>query len=334
MGQRANLIVGNERGYDLYYTHWRANTLDSDLFWGPSVAESFIRSQRSEREGAEWLDEVWAEGGAVLDPERRVLLWFGGEDILHNVPLRRLHQRFMGEFWPGWSLRWAANHIIDLANYVGRSTEDLFSQSKEPPGTFVIEEPGEPDWISTVLSFCGRDGAWRFHAVDADIEHVAGLGPVLYERLRESHLPGFYDFAARTSCFPDGGVHVDEASRQVLVWRSDPGCMTRERCQLAWPGWEVVWLGDSFEKWTGCLQGRLTLPHKSHQELVAQVRAIVSRPVRDYSGLTMEVSQKLAGKKSIEINPFSLRDDAPVPVNPELIAKFDAVAATLEPGGS
>jgi hypothetical protein len=81
VGQRANLLIVGADGYELFYTHWRANTLDADLFFGPDPALAFIRSQRSTAEGAEWLDETWAEGGAVLAPTRRELLWFGGEDV-------------------------------------------------------------------------------------------------------------------------------------------------------------------------------------------------------------------------------------------------------------
>jgi hypothetical protein len=42
MGQGANLVI-LEHGWEgperhLYYTHWRANTLGCDLFWGPEHA--------------------------------------------------------------------------------------------------------------------------------------------------------------------------------------------------------------------------------------------------------------------------------------------------------
>lgn len=64
MGQRANLIVRTTERDELYYSHWRANTLDSDLFWGPEAATAFARAQRSVAEGAEWLDEIWVSATA------------------------------------------------------------------------------------------------------------------------------------------------------------------------------------------------------------------------------------------------------------------------------
>src|SRR4051812_42715096 len=113
MGQRANLILVQGGRHQLYYTHWRANTLPRDLFWGPDHASRFIRIQQPT---TEWLDEVWAEGGAVMDHDARVLLLYGGEDILYDVPLRRLYLRALARVWDGWEIRWAHEGIADLAD--------------------------------------------------------------------------------------------------------------------------------------------------------------------------------------------------------------------------
>lgn len=47
MGQRPNLILVEGREYRLFYSHWCANTLPRDLFWGPEHAAAFIRIQRA-----------------------------------------------------------------------------------------------------------------------------------------------------------------------------------------------------------------------------------------------------------------------------------------------
>jgi hypothetical protein len=67
MGQRANLVIVRPDGYELFYSHWCANTLPRDLFWGPEHAERFIRMQRPAGHD-EWLDTIWAEGGAAFAP--------------------------------------------------------------------------------------------------------------------------------------------------------------------------------------------------------------------------------------------------------------------------
>lgn len=43
MGSRANLIVVDRGRYSMYYSHWGAQDLPSDLFWGPDHAIAHIR---------------------------------------------------------------------------------------------------------------------------------------------------------------------------------------------------------------------------------------------------------------------------------------------------
>src|SRR5688572_33088903 len=114
MGHRANLIVIDGGQRELYYSHWAANRLDCDLFWGPAIATAFARRQRSEADGAELLDEVWAEGGAIIDHATRTLCWYGGQRASYDIPYRRVLLRMMRELWPGWTVRWAAQGIFDL----------------------------------------------------------------------------------------------------------------------------------------------------------------------------------------------------------------------------
>lgn len=106
MGQRANLVIVRRGDWRLYYDHWCANRLDIELFWGPRLAAELIeqRAPLDDRQG--WLDEVWCEGAAVLDEDRQVLLWFGGEDVLYDIPLRRAFLELMRCQWPGWEVRW------------------------------------------------------------------------------------------------------------------------------------------------------------------------------------------------------------------------------------
>ncbi|MBC8059312.1 MAG: hypothetical protein H7Y18_01450 [Clostridiaceae bacterium] len=88
MGQRANLIIVKKDSYDLYYSHWCANTLPRDIFWGPEHAINFIQLQVKKDIDDWWLDDIWAEGGVIVDIEKKILLMYGGENILFDIPLR------------------------------------------------------------------------------------------------------------------------------------------------------------------------------------------------------------------------------------------------------
>ena len=87
MGQRAVLIIAENEKYEIYYDHWCANTLDSYLFWGPEEAVSFIRKHDPEK--GYWLNDVWCEGAVLVDLDKKKLLFFGGEDIIYEIPLGR-----------------------------------------------------------------------------------------------------------------------------------------------------------------------------------------------------------------------------------------------------
>lgn len=328
MGHRANLILVERVGtYALFYTHWRANTLDSDLFWGPASAEAFIRAQRSRRDGAEWLDDVWGEGGAVLDLTRRELVWFGGEDIQHDVPLRRVHLGIMRALWEGWTVRWAAGHVWDLHRHVGRPVAAVWP-GWHKDGSGALIEPQEPDWITQVVSMRAADGRFKIHAQNAMDVHLALGGERLLRALRVAELPERYDYAARTTSFPDGGVHVDEMARRVTVWCAAPLPDPTAALRAAWRGWQVEWLGDRYEGMCRRLGDRLVLPTTDEGALVAEARGLALREPRDRSGIIGEILATRPGGGDATVNPFAARDDMPVLASmAERAAAFDRAVA-------
>lgn len=319
MGQRANLIVRATEGDELYYSHWRANTLDSDLFWGPEAATAFARAQRSVDEGAEWLDEIWAEGGAVIDHVERVVLWFGGEDVAYDVPLRRVHLALMSECWPGWEVRWAHEHITQLAAHVGRSWHDLLTAEREPvEGDFPDEPfpvPGEHDGdlgLMSAVSTRAADGTWKVLGVAGVADSLALVGPAVAAKLAATPAPAAFDYARHARALPTGCLHLDLATRRFELWVALPHPDFERRLRDAWPGWEVRWHRDRFEAVTEMLGDRLVLPFDTEASLLAQVRAIALRESRDRSGLVPQLAAtppRSAGAGEVGINPFALRDD-------------------------
>lgn len=326
MGHRANLIVVSEApGYELYYTHWGASTLDSSLFWGPERALAFMRRQRPVAEGADWLDEVWAEGGAVLDLKARKLIWFGGEDVQLEVLLRRVHLGIMRELWAGWHVEWASAGVADLARYVGVPVEPLLRRFV--PYDPVLQDPDEPAWISYVVSL-REHGRFKIQAQDGDPFELALCGPKLLGALRAATLPDRYDYAARSSDFPCGGVHVDADATRIDVWCAYPNADPVRRLRDAWPVWEVAWHFDRYEAVGEVLGDRLVLPAQNANDLVANVRSIVLRPPRNRGGVAHEVGRRLAAKgREVSISPFALRDDPPDPPDQNAARTFDEAVA-------
>lgn len=153
MGQRANFAIGNSLGYELFYSHWCANTLTSDLFWGSEHALRFVRQQRPVDAENGWLDTVWAEGGAVIDPSNKLFMLYGGESLLFDVPLRRLFLKLLRVAWQGWTIRWASEGIVEIAEYPGVERGRVIADSNASDRALDLAPPKERDWLNCVGTF-------------------------------------------------------------------------------------------------------------------------------------------------------------------------------------
>ena len=156
VGQRANFVIVKNGDWRLYYDHWCANRIDVELFWGPRLAAAFIEQLEPLADRDDWLDDVWCEGGAVLDLDRRELTWFGGEDILMDVPLRRACLALMKRQWPGWEIRWAAGAIVDLGACVEVSADQLTDPDKSSDRKDFELLTDDPELNETLLTVRSR----------------------------------------------------------------------------------------------------------------------------------------------------------------------------------
>jgi len=217
MGQRANLIIVEHGRHRLYYNHWCANRLDCDLFWGPDHAAAFVRLQ-DEVGDDKWLDDIWAEGGAVLDRDRSVLLFFGGEDVLRDVPLRRLYLELVGRVWKGWRIQWAFSGIVDLADYVGYPRERVIAKVLDDRRPTSLTPPENPAWTDIVGNFRLEDGRLCLCPLAGEADRYLQCGSELVEWCRRENARAHLDLAVSTETFPSGGFHVDVPSRSVGFW--------------------------------------------------------------------------------------------------------------------
>jgi hypothetical protein len=87
------------------------------LACGQDLALRYIQSQR-QCELSEWTDPLWADGGAVVDVDRRRLLFFGDE-LMCEMPQRRASMSASPLAWSDYSIGWAYGGTDELAAYVG-----------------------------------------------------------------------------------------------------------------------------------------------------------------------------------------------------------------------
>lgn len=227
------------------------------------MARRFIE-QLDTVDESRWLDEVWCEGAAVLDLDDRTLLFFGGDDIIGDIPLRRAHLSLMRDMWPGWQIRWAHEGIVTIGAHVGRPAQVFLCESEPDPEERFRIETDAADANRTLLTVTG-DGvtsAWRV----AGDEEALRLGPGALDVLDE--VPGS-DRLVWEGAMPAGGLHVDYDAKTLGFWWAHPTPAIADRAAAAWPGWDISWFEDRFEAQIERTDLRIRLPAPPLIELQA-----------------------------------------------------------------
>jgi hypothetical protein len=310
MGHRANLIVVRNGRYDLRYSHWAANTLPRDLFWGPEHAVAFTEAQPAAEDDG-WLDDVWAEGGSVIDTDRRVFRLFGGEDLQYDVPLRRLYLALLAEVWQGWDVGWAHEGIADLADHVGYPRDRVLIAKPDEGFTPDLRPPQQTDWVDFVGSVRLGDGRQKHFPLAGDVTDYLLAGPVLAEVAAEKPGPDQLSLGERTSSFPNGGFHLDVRSRSLNFWTASDQPGMSARIAARWSGWSVTWLRDRYEFQLDAGGGTLSFPVRTPEDMLLELRKMLLRePGRSPAETVLWFAdhEREAGK-TVEVNPNALRDD-------------------------
>jgi hypothetical protein len=265
MGQRANLIVIEHGQRLVYYDHWCANRLDDELFWGPEEALHFIR-QREPLGEEGWLDEVWCEGAAVLDLDRRDLLFFGGQDVLFDVRLRRVHLDLLRHQWNGWTVRWAPEGLMTILDELGMPREPFVHQREDDDLSGFRFHRAHPEDSDVLLTEQPLDGPLRLGGVFGTVEDLV-TGPEALDVLLNGRFFGLIGGVPMRRTlrwhdneFPVGGVHIDRRNKRLATWWASDTGSRRGDVERAWRGWSVDWMFDDFERHVALCGDALILP--------------------------------------------------------------------------
>jgi hypothetical protein len=117
VGSRANLVVVDAEGWRLYFSRWAAMDLYRSLAAGPAAALTFVVDREPVDRLGGWSNDVWAEGGVVIDCVAQRLVWFGNH-WMESLPNRRVFFRLLAETWAGWDVQWAYDGLGDIAAYL------------------------------------------------------------------------------------------------------------------------------------------------------------------------------------------------------------------------
>lgn len=325
MGQRANLvIVRSGGGYDLFYNHWCANTLPLYLFWGPDYAEAFIRTQAQVDESG-WLDDIWAEGGAVMDAGRRVLLFYGGEDILYDIPLRKCYLSLLHKVWAGWEIRWAHGGIADLAAYVDHPVEKVIAAKEDSLCDSSLAPPLDSDWTDTIGSVRFEDGELLLYPLSGEAEGYLMNGSPMVKNIRRSYGRSDLNIEDETPNFPTGGFHIDVIERTVELWHASPHSDLASKLEARWEGWSLTDCCDDYERQAESCDGKLALPVQSWETYIQALSKMLLReyadPLRSLSGMIERLSQS---GKEVEVSPWAFahaNSEIPLDVRRDILSR-------------
>lgn len=307
------MIVENG-AFDLWYSHWSANSLDRDLFWGPDWALPFIRRQEP---AEEWLDDIWCEGAALVDLDEKAMLLFGGEDILYDSPLRRVYLELLACVWSGWTIRWAFEGLVDIAEYVGVDRRVVLAAKERPLGTPPGPADNRPRSVASVRWEDGQIGAY---AMNCEADYLVRYGAGLVDVLRRiARRPGIFGFLRRRSTQESlivnancsGGVHLDLRSRTIDFWLTQPRPDQLEKAKRRWPEWNVHWHRDSFEDHCALTEHKLNFEIEPDRALLENVIKILDSYSERHRGQQAREAAAVISKhevKTVEISPAALID--------------------------
>jgi len=332
MGHRANLVVVDEKEYHLYYCHWCALTIPRDLFWGPEWALGFIAQQESVEPTA-WLDNIWAEGGALVDIHAKVVL-FWGLSAVGALPNRRIYLELMREVWQGWTVRWASEEIYDLADYVKLDRDTVTSH-------VLSDDENDAIWVSHLLTLNELKeimvvGSVRWEDERLQLVPIAGWsryltkGDSILDDIRAHPFIESLDLAGAGVPLPHIGFHVNVARRQIAIWGSSAPNL--DRVKKAWAGWEVRWLDDDYHFHLAATDGKLTLPLPSMETILAEIEEDLLSPQQNtgIDLITMLTGQLTGEGHSVDVTPSAMTETPQSTPNEVRRAIFDrALAAWL-----
>jgi hypothetical protein len=236
-------------------------TIPSVLLAGPEGTLEYIRQLTPDDS---LLDDVWAEGGVLVNVDTHRALFWGGDTIAVHPYLRRPLLAALSSLWPGWSIDWALFGVVDLARNIGwevsRVQDNEYVHRAFLAGneaviteTQVLEALHAKD-PTTALSIRRDSGNVKDYLINLD-ETFNGDDPKTYY-----HLAAPYQLLSLGSQLlnllpvestailpkegseqePRQGVYIDENAQTLWIWENETlDVRNLEAVARRWPGWQV-----------------------------------------------------------------------------------------------
>lgn len=266
MGNRANFVIVKDDGWQLYYSHWAGCRMLDALIGGPKLALRYARSLRR-CASDDWVHPLWADGGAVVDLDRRRLLFFGDE-LMVEMPQRRALMSVLAAVWRDYAIGWAYDGTIELAGYVGAELPP-YKWDRQPELRLGRDRNALCHLVS-VVDTAGQLRMWPLWWHLSQAWH----GPDLMDKL-----PGRGVRSLTLGKIPEGGLHIDLPGKTLGAWQTADTMGVFQALPDLWRGWHTECWEDRFEEQAMRCKGALRLPELDLAAGVDSARTWISNRV-------------------------------------------------------
>ncbi|WP_330271075.1 hypothetical protein OG205_28430 [Lentzea sp. NBC_00516] len=244
MGSRANYVIVDERGWELYFDNGGAVPLLGTFADGPAEVIEFVRETNP---AEHWLDDVWCEGAALIDSVDHVLLLFTWHHDGVDDRARRLAA--IRSAWPGWRIRWAYGGLEDVVAYLGIDRATVRAAERRHP---VLQlQPGDfPIIPNCLVTIRQADGSVHGHMLDHLHGEPLWAGPGLLDSVAVLTPTQGWERQPDEDLGPELGLHFDLANREFGFWTAATFNGTVDEIAARWPGWRVEFWEDRHEEQT------------------------------------------------------------------------------------
>jgi hypothetical protein len=265
------VLIEPDGSWTLRGHRWAAEGLELMLLAEPDAVIGHLR-RWEERDW--WYDEIWAEGGIVVDAGRRDLTFFGGYELVRTIPMRRRYLDVLGVVWAGWRVRWAWRRTADILDPVG-----LAAWPAEGPARLPLEWGGtggpprpQLDVYCHALSVRDSAGTLRLYwGPRRAVRAVLAAGPAVVTGTG----PGQPRLTWPDPATWGDGAHVDLRTRTLTYWSID-GMVWPDPAD-AWPGWRLRFDEDRYENQVAECGGALVMPGPPLPETIEEMTSAAER---------------------------------------------------------
>lgn len=250
MGCRGSFVI-RENGINTYlYDRSFGAGIMPDIFYGvDSTLSMFGRG----REDETILDEVWGEGGVIVDLDAKVMMFWGSDVLFDNVPLIPHLISFMETFtWKGWDVRHAQWGMLSMGKYLDLpefSPSVTYQKPSEEWRKYHLdwwmkadEDGAKYNEEQTVISYKKSTGNILNYTTSVESGSTLALGKDLFQILKDRktvpllHQRDVYD------C-----LYIDEQNKTIHVFWGYPSSFDSLGYQLRyWSDWQVKWIDEGY----------------------------------------------------------------------------------------